>query len=159
MYDIFKHYGLDKIRDSYTGDKKLITENWEEVASKSVHDSDGFTTDYTWYTDGDKHIFMFGDKDVYEPDEDYADWVCETEQQAQDWFDTYTGFESDEILDSDLEMYDEDLSNPDFMNSGFDRVYGIEEDISRFGGRIVHPDVSTSMKDTKNLSIADLRNR
>ena len=77
------------------------TPDWEEVASKQVLDSDGFYTDYTWYKtntpDGEKHIFIFGDKDIYEPDEGYADWISYTEQSAKEWFDNYNGFEDDEI--------------------------------------------------------------
>lgn len=69
---------------------------WEEVESKTVKDEDGYSTSYTWYkavVDGEeKHIFMFGD---YEPDENYADWECETEEEAQEWFDSYNGFEDD----------------------------------------------------------------
>ena len=69
---------------------------WEEVATKTVKDGDGYSTSYTWYraeVDGEeKHIFMFGD---YEPDENYADWVCETENEAQEWFDNYHGFDDD----------------------------------------------------------------
>lgn len=77
---------------------------WEEVKSKQVPDSDGFLTDYTWYTNGDIHIFMFGDKDIYTPDRDYADWECDTTAQAQEWFDSYNGFEeeSDDYDEDDL---------------------------------------------------------
>ena len=88
-------------------------------------DSDGFMTDYSWYTNGDKHIFMFGDIDLYEPDEDYADWVAETEEEATNWFDTYKGFEDEDEVD--FEFDDEDIEgngNSNFMNDGFDRVYG-----------------------------------
>lgn len=78
-----------------------IENKWVEVDSKSVPDFDGSMTDYTWYTDGKKHIFMFGDSDVYEPDETEADWEVEiypgNEQnamdEAQEWFDNYKGFE------------------------------------------------------------------
>lgn len=119
-YDIFHNYNFE------TG--KMMVENyfddpnpdWALVSCKSVEDSDGFITDYCWYTDGDKHIFMFGDSDLYEPNEDYADWVCETEEEAKEWFDNYEGFKEVE-----LEYYDEAFINPtrNFINKGFDRVY------------------------------------
>ena len=127
-YDIFHSYGLNKVHDSFTENfdyKDNNVSQWELVKSKSVMDSDGFMTDYSWYTNGDKHIFMFGDIDLYEPDEDYADWVAETEEEATSWFDTYKGFEDEDKVD--FEFDDEDIEgngNSNFMNDGFDRVYG-----------------------------------
>ena len=93
--------------------KKLVesysTDNWEEIDSKNIKDSDGSTTDYTWYEGFDEdgrhlHIFMFGDKDVYYPDADYADFEVEVADGdeknaraiAQEWFDNYTGFNGEE---------------------------------------------------------------
>lgn len=78
--------------------------------SKSVIDSDGFLTDYVWYTNGDKHIFMFGDEDYTEPDEDYADWECDSEKTAQEWFDTYEGFADEFEPEYDADEYDDDWS-------------------------------------------------
>lgn len=85
--------------------KESVTD-WVYVKSKEVKDSDGFLTDYTMYKnqDGSKYIFMLGDKDYEEPDESYADWEAETEKEANEWFDSYTGFE-DEEDDYDLEFY------------------------------------------------------
>lgn len=74
--------------------------NWQEVSSKQVRDSDGFWTDYTWYSDGERHIFIFGDKDIYGPETGSEDRECETEAEAQEWFDNYNGFEED--LDSKI---------------------------------------------------------
>lgn len=70
--------------------------DWKELASKSVEDSDGFYTDYTLYTDGQTYICMFGDKNLYEPDASYADYETESEQDAWDWFNSYTGFADEE---------------------------------------------------------------
>lgn len=130
-YDIFHGYGLDKIHDSLTEDydyKDNDASQWKLVKAKTVADSDGFNTEYAWYTNGDKHIFMFGDTDITEPDEDYADWVAETEHEATDWFDTYRGFDDeDEDVWESLRCEDEDMEscgNSDFMNDGFERVYG-----------------------------------
>ena len=90
---------------------------WEMVETKTVPDSDGFMTDYTWYTDNQtKHIFMFGDRDLYSPDEDYADWEIEIDsrdpnasfQQAQEWFDNYNGFAEEDYLD-EYESIEEEL--------------------------------------------------
>lgn len=127
----FSAYGLDKIHDSFTEDRDYKDNNpeqWELVKTKEVMDSDGFMTDYCWYTNGDKHIFMFGDSDVYEPDEDYADWVSETEKEASEWFDSYNGFDDEleeiELDDDDFYDADESICNRNFMNEGFNRAYG-----------------------------------
>lgn len=129
-YNMFKSFGLDKIHDSFTEDfdyKDNDISQWKLVKTKSVPDSDGFMTDYAWYTNGDTHIFMFGDIDYTEPDEDYADWSAETEQQASEWFDTYEGFADDSDVWSDFEDDEFDdtyTGNADFMNEGFNKVFG-----------------------------------
>lgn len=66
--------------------------SWERVETKQVLDSDGFWTDYTWYTNGETHIFIFGDNDAYTPENSDPDWECETADEAQEWFDSYDGF-------------------------------------------------------------------
>lgn len=88
------------------------TEEWEEVDSKAVEDSDGFLTDYVWYTNGDKHVFIFGDSDIYRPEDGYFDWEvdivegkeAEAYKEAQDWFNSYNGFA--EGLDEAQDIYD-----------------------------------------------------
>lgn len=126
----FRSYGLDKIKDSFTEDqdyKDNDVTQWELVNQKTVMDSDGFMTDYSWYTNGEKNIFMFGDSDIYEPDEDYADWVTESQEEALDWFNSYNGFEEElNELDTDDDMFDvdESICNRNFMNEGFNRAYG-----------------------------------
>lgn len=89
---------------------------WRELASKSVEDSDGFYTDYTLYTDGQTYICMFGDKNLYEPDASYADYETESEQDAWDWFNSYTGFADEE--DEEYEYYDI-LESTEVVNSGY----------------------------------------
>ena len=131
-FDIFRKYGLDKIHDSLTEDHDYKdTPSWTFVKKKDVRDADGFLTDYAWYTDGEKHIFMFGDVDVYEPDEDYADWVTETEHEAEEWFDNYHGFEQEDAWSNfhDDDYDDNYTGNANFMNDGFDRVYGNGSDL------------------------------
>ena len=127
-YDIFKKYGLDKIKDSLTEDydyKDTDTSKWELIRRKAVEDSDGFMTDYSWYTDGTQHIFMFGDADIYTPDIDYADHVADSAEEAKEWFDSYNGFAEE----SEWDNFEEDdidntpSGNSDFMNDGFNNVY------------------------------------
>lgn len=86
---------------------------WQELASKQIPDSDGFLTDYTLYTDGVNFICMFGDKDLYEPSYDYADFDTVDEEDAWNWFNNYTGFEDDDIygaVDAEAEDDIEDLT-------------------------------------------------
>lgn len=72
---------------------------YEYVKSKSVEDSDGFLTDYTMYYDvvEDKYVFVFGDNDLYNPNDGYDefDWECDTEQEADEWYYNYEGFSDD----------------------------------------------------------------
>ena len=134
-YDIFHGYGLDKIHDSFTENhdyKDNDSDQWQLVKTKEVRDSDGFMTEYSWYTNGTKHIFMFGDSDLYDPDEDYADWVAETEEEASEWFETYDGFsdeDSDVSFDFEDDFDDTSTGNADFLNDGFNRVYGAGLDL------------------------------
>ena len=73
-------------------------EHYEEIATKEVRDADGYKTEYTMYHNvwEDTYIFMFGDRDVTEPDDDYADYECETLKEAEEWFESYKGFEDEE---------------------------------------------------------------
>lgn len=68
------------------------------VDTKSVPDSDGFLTDYTLYAKDGVYICMFGDTDIYEPDEDDADFVTESRIEAFRWFENYEG-----LVDEDYE--------------------------------------------------------
>lgn len=73
-----------------------MSKDYSYIASKSVLDSDGFSTDYTWYKNADgTHVFVFGDSDIYHPEDGCFDHVCDTEREAQEWFDDYKGFEEE----------------------------------------------------------------
>lgn len=63
------------------------------IDSKFVLDSDGTTTDYTMYydTETDTYVFVFGDIELYSPQDEYFDWECETEEEAWEWFNAYEG--------------------------------------------------------------------
>ena len=58
------------------------------IDRKSVRDVDGFWTDYTWYSDGERHWFIFGDDELYGPD-DCPDWECDSFEEALEWFRDY----------------------------------------------------------------------
>lgn len=68
---------------------------WTKVASKPVRDYDGFITEYTmWYNEfEDKYVFVFGDSDIYYPENADWDWECESNEEATEWYNDYEGFE------------------------------------------------------------------
>lgn len=78
---------------------------WEELRTKDIVDTDGMLTDYTLYVnhDGTRYICMYGDKDIYEPDPDYADWEGDSQEEAYEWFDSYNPEydEDDDIYGAD----------------------------------------------------------
>lgn len=77
------------------------TSEWEFIKGKMIKDSDGFLTSYDWYrnTDSGLNIFMFGED---EADPDYADWETESDAEAEDWFNSYNGFNDEEELDESV---------------------------------------------------------
>jgi len=84
--------GLNSIEYDMTIEPNLL---YEEIASKEVLDFDGMYTDYTLYknTDTDEYVCVFGDKDIYLPEDGDFDMTCETEEEAWEWFNSYTGAE------------------------------------------------------------------
>lgn len=88
-----------------------LPDTFEFIKSKSVLDSDGFQTDYTMYYDivKDRYVFIFGDNDVYTPETADFDWDCETREEADEWFDSYTGpgeYDEDSWIDDIEECQD-----------------------------------------------------
>lgn len=70
---------------------------WNLVEKKDVVDSDGFWTEYTlWYNEfNDQWVCIFGDSDIYYPENSYYDAEFEDEGEAREWFDSYNGFADD----------------------------------------------------------------
>lgn len=64
---------------------------WKLKGRKLVYDFDGFTTDYSWWQDTDtkNNVMIFGDSDLYDPENSEPDYETEDEKQAEEWFDTY----------------------------------------------------------------------
>lgn len=97
---------LDVELDSTNGSNVFTfitpTNEWEFIKGKMIKDSDGFLTSYDWYrnTDSGLNIFMFGED---EADPDYADWETESDSEAEDWFNSYNGFNDEEELDESVE--------------------------------------------------------
>lgn len=92
---------LDSSRKLNSAWEDVDEEDWEYVMSKNVTDFDGFNTTYTWFknADGTRHIFMLTDD---EPDPNYADFECESFEEALEWFGSYEGYEED--LDSSRKL-------------------------------------------------------
>ena len=99
MVDAEAREFVDSLTESFLDDD----DNYEFISSKSVLDSDGFYTDYTWYKNQDGlNVFVFGDSDIYKPEDGYIDHEEEDDSAAQEWFDSYNGFEED-IVDENLD--------------------------------------------------------
>lgn len=74
---------------------------WMYVASKEIYDWDGFTTEYSWYRNEDGlNVFVYGDSDMYRPEDTEWDFETESDEEAREWFDSYTGAGEGEDFDS-----------------------------------------------------------
>lgn len=89
--------GYDKTQVKNESLKEDLDSEWRELETKQITDFDGFLTDYTLYTNGVTYICMYGDKDVYSPDIDEADYESDSEDEAYEWFNNYNGFDEDYI--------------------------------------------------------------
>lgn len=120
VQDFMKRHRIADTNDSYS--------EWNELDHKSVMDSDGFWTDYTMYVndDGDRYVFIFGDKDYYTPENSEPDWECETEAEAREWFDDYQGFEVEE--DEEIEQgYFDDIESSTSLSDKFREIHDKDE--------------------------------
>ena len=92
--------------EEYIDPEEEEAENWDLIKAKEVTDADGFVTEYTMYESNlteeyrkenniPKYICMYGDRDNYLPDANYADWSGETEEEAEEWFNDYHGYEEE----------------------------------------------------------------
>ena len=96
------------MRKLHITETKLIEDEqlYKYVKSKEVYDSDGWRTEYTMYQDNydnDHFVFVFGDSDLYDPNDGYEefDYECDSRREADEWFDNYEGFE-DELTYDDI---------------------------------------------------------
>lgn len=78
--------------------KNTIKEAWQQLRTKEVTDSDGFITEYSlWHNnDDDTYVCIFGDSEMYTPDDSYPDAEFDTEKEAYEWFNSYEGFGEDD---------------------------------------------------------------
>lgn len=84
-------------------EEEEISHNWKLIDTKQVYDADGFLTDYSWYEDSDgTHVMVFGDSDIYTPDDEYFDMTFDSEEAAREWFDNYKGIMDEDYHDDDV---------------------------------------------------------
>ena len=95
------HPDYEDYEDEYLDDDDTDSE-WELVDRKNVEDSDGFITEYSWYRKGDEHVMVFGDSDLYLPEDGDYDAEFDSEERAREWFSSYEGFtDHNEGIDKD----------------------------------------------------------
>lgn len=70
-------------------------DRYELIERKSIKDSDGFMTEYSMYFDHEegRYVFVYGDSDIYYPEDEDFDYECEDINEAYEWFESYNGFE------------------------------------------------------------------
>lgn len=78
---------------------------WEFLGSKQVMDSDGFWTDYTLWVNHETgmYVCIFGDSDLYTPENSSPDFETDSEFEAYEWFNDYDTGE----LEGEDDIYDE----------------------------------------------------
>ena len=78
-------------------------DRYQLLKKKTVYDADGFTTDYTMYFDSvaEEYVMIFGDSDLYTPENSEADVTFDDKEEAYEWFNSYEGF-TDEDFDECL---------------------------------------------------------
>lgn len=80
-----------------------IEASWEDEDSeylyleqKDIVDSDGFITQYTMYLAPDgSYVMVYGDPDLYRPEDEWFDAEFDNEAEAYEWFENYNGFADD----------------------------------------------------------------
>ena len=101
------------------------TRDWELIDRKTVHDWDGFTTDYTlWKKNGEDYwVCVFGDSDIYGPEDGDFDAEFDNEREALEWF-RYYDDEYEQYHDGDIdECIDNKELKEEKRNGKFQIVY------------------------------------
>lgn len=93
----------DPVEEPEEPEEDEISHNWKLIDTKQVYDADGFLTDYSWYENSDgTHVMVFGDSDIYTPDDMYFDMTFDSEEAAREWFDNYKGIMDEDYHDDDV---------------------------------------------------------
>ena len=110
LYNAFvKKYGVIEDYDNNDDEDEDAEDGYDLIDHKKVMDSDGFYTDYTMYlnTTTGEYVFVFGDRDIYRPEDGSFDHVADSEDEAWEWFNNYEGFaDEDEDIYSSTELDD-----------------------------------------------------
>lgn len=98
-------------------------ERYSLVDYKSVYDADGFTTEYSLYKDNVEGTYftIFGDKDLYRPDNADHDMDFDSEKEAREFYDTYEGFnEAEKEVEEPKEVIKESMTDGDYFGAAED---------------------------------------
>lgn len=138
--DEVKSYNKDMTQEEILHEayEPEIRDGYYRMDIKHVKDSDGFLTDYTWWynPETERHVFVFGDSDMYGPADSDIDWEADSEETAKEWWDDYTGPYEDEDFDESLTESYSDKDVKDFLNEvgGYTDYDGkVEELMDYFG--------------------------
>lgn len=105
---------------------------WEFLGVKQVKDTDGFWTDYTLWVNHETGVYVciFGDSDLYTPENSDPDFETESEFEAYEWFNDYDTGE----LEGEDNIYDEEVSDVNSAsNASITAAYdGDEMDMKQF---------------------------
>ena len=117
-YESPSEYKFDEDWNDIDFDDEDADDRFELIDRKTVYDSNGFTTEYSMYYDSleDKYVMVFGDSDLYRPEDEDYDAEFDDEKTAREWFDNYNGFEDEEEEDYDFEDLEE---NKKYIKSNY----------------------------------------
>lgn len=89
---------------------------WFLIDTKRVLDFDGFWTEYSlWYNEfTDRFVCIFGDTDIYYPENADYDMEFEDEDEAREWFDSYEGAEDEDIESAETIQSEDNIHGRDF---------------------------------------------
>lgn len=117
--------------ESATAITASTDETWEFLRSKQVLDFDGFWTEYTlWFNhETGMYVCIFGDRDLYNPENSDPDFETESEFEAYEWFEDYDTGE----LEGEDDIYDEIHGSTPGQSTPITAVYdGDEMDMKQF---------------------------
>ena len=145
LYKAFvKKYGVIEDYDNNDDEDEV---GYELVERKQIMDSDGFYTDYSMYRNlaTGEYVFVFGDSDIYRPEDGDFDYEADSEDEAYEWFNSYEGFadEDDDIYSSvELdEMTQDKLEDIEFVMTHYvNGTYGMTVESQGNGKFIVNYD-------------------
>ena len=71
-------------------------EAWELIARKDIKDADGFMTEYSLYgSNTGRIVTVYGDSDLYKPENGDIDMEFESLREAEEWFYDFDPFNED----------------------------------------------------------------